>query len=99
MGTNQSILFPLDALLLVCVGVREALDLASLTTEQTVQVGSDLVSFTLLQVVALCASCLSSTSAAGVAFSSREGGMAFSCAYLEEIGTLLCVTCTVMYQL
>ena len=33
MGTNQSILFPFDALLLICVGVREALDLASLTTE------------------------------------------------------------------
>ena len=33
MSTNQSVLFPFDTLCLVCIGVREALDLTSLTTE------------------------------------------------------------------
>lgn len=99
VGTNQSVLFPFDALLLVCVGVREALDLAGLAAEKSVQVGPDLVPFTLLQVVALRAPCLSSTSAAKVAVSSADGSVAFSCTYLKETGTLLCVTCTALYQL
>lgn len=72
MGTNKSTLFPLDALLLVCVGVREALNLTGLAAEQTVQVGADLVPFTLLQVMALRASCLPLRSAAEVAFSLRK---------------------------
>lgn len=68
MGTNKSSLFPLDALLLVCVGVREAFNLAGLAAEQTVEVGADLVPFTLLQVVALRASCLPMRSVAEKAF-------------------------------
>lgn len=59
MGTNKSILFPLNALLLVCVGVREALHLTGLAAKQTVQIGPDFVSFTRFQIVALRASCLS----------------------------------------
>lgn len=97
VGTNQSVLFPFDAFLLICVGVGEALDLTGLTAEQTVQVGSDLVAFAFLQVMALRASCLSSTSAAEVAISSREERMALSCAYLEETGTLLRITWTANY--
>jgi hypothetical protein len=55
-NTYQSVLLPGNALLLVRIGIREALHLTSLATEKTVQVGSDLVAFTLLQCVALGAS-------------------------------------------
>ena len=58
LSTYQSVLVPLDALLLVRVGVREALDLASVAAEEAVEVGSDLVALALLQVMALRASCL-----------------------------------------
>lgn len=75
MGTNKSVLFPLDALLLVCVGVREALHLTGLAAKQTVQIGPDFVSFTLFQIVTLRAPCLSIRSAAEVAFSSKEESM------------------------
>jgi len=69
VSTYESVLVPLNALLLVCVGVREALDLASVAAEETVEVRADLVALALLEVVALCA------------------------AGLEEVGTLLLVTC------
>ena len=39
----QSVLVPGDALLLVGVGVREALDRASLAAEEAVQIGANLV--------------------------------------------------------
>jgi len=51
--TYQSVLIPGDGLVLVGIGVAETLDLTSLATEKTVQVGADLVALTLLQVVAL----------------------------------------------
>jgi hypothetical protein len=51
--TYQSVLIPGDALLLVGVGVRVALDLTSLAAEETVKHGADLVTLTLLQGVAL----------------------------------------------
>lgn len=85
MGTNKSILFPLDALLLVCVGVREALNLTGLAAKQTVQIGPDLVSFTLFQIVALRASCLSIRSAAEVAFSSKEESMRWHARTLKRL--------------
>jgi len=53
--SHKSVLVPLDALLLVCVGVGETVNGTSLATEETVKVGTDLVALTLLQVVALCA--------------------------------------------
>jgi len=57
-STHKSILVPLNALLLVCVGIGEALDLASVAAEETVEVGADLVALALLQVMALCAASL-----------------------------------------
>lgn len=54
--TYQSALVPGDTLLLVGVGVGEALDLTGLSAEETVQRGADLVALTLLQGVALGAS-------------------------------------------
>lgn len=67
--TNQSLLVPGDALLLVGVGVGVALDGARLAAEQAVQRGADLVATAGLERVALRA------------------------ARLEEVGTLLGVTC------
>ncbi|KAJ8108715.1 hypothetical protein OPT61_g7974 [Boeremia exigua] len=52
---EQRVLVPGDALLLVGVRVRVAVDLASLAAEQAVQHGADLVALPLLQGVALCA--------------------------------------------
>ena len=54
----QSVVVPRNALLLVGVGVRETFDLTRLSAKETVEVGADLVALTLLQVVALSASCL-----------------------------------------
>jgi hypothetical protein len=54
----QSLLIPSDALLLVCVGVGEALYLSGLASEQTMEVRADLVAFASLQGVTLCASSL-----------------------------------------
>ena len=54
----QCILLPLNALGLVGVCVRETLDLASLSPEEAVEVGADLVALASAQVVALRASCL-----------------------------------------
>lgn len=48
-------MIPLNALLLVGVGVGKALDLASVAAKEAVKVGADLVALTLLQVMALCA--------------------------------------------
>lgn len=55
-ATYQSILLPYDSLLLVRIGVGEALDGAGVAAEQPVEVGADLVALGLLEVVALCAS-------------------------------------------
>lgn len=51
----QSALVPLDALLLVGIGVGETVNSTGLASEETVKVGTDLVALTLLQVVALSA--------------------------------------------
>lgn len=55
LQTYQSILLPLDALLLVGIGVRVALDRAGVTTEQTVQSRANLVAAASLNGVALSA--------------------------------------------
>lgn len=52
-GTYQSVLLPLNALLLVGVGVRVALNGAGVTTEQAVQGRADLVATASLDGVAL----------------------------------------------
>jgi hypothetical protein len=65
----QGVIAPLNTLRLVGIRVGETLDLTSVTPEQPVQIGTDLVSLALAQGVALCA------------------------AGLEEVGTLLCVSC------
>lgn len=51
----ESVLLPCDALGLVGVCVCETIDGASLASEETVEVGADLVWLTLFQVVALLA--------------------------------------------
>ena len=51
----QSVLIPGDALLLVGIGVGEALDLTGLTAKEPVKVGSDLVGTACLEGVALSA--------------------------------------------
>ena len=95
--SHKSLLVPLDALLLVCVGVGETVDGTSLATEETVKVGTDLVALTLLQVVALCAAGLwrvrqcTGTSRKGSKFEMMD-----STTYLEEVGTLLAVTCSLV---
>lgn len=53
--TYQSALVPLNTLLLVGIGVRVALNGASVTTEQTVQSRADLVATASLNGVALSA--------------------------------------------
>ena len=45
-------------LVLVCVGVGEAFDLAGFTSEEAVEVGSDLVTLAFAEGVTLRASCL-----------------------------------------
>ena len=50
---EESVLVPVDTLLLVGVGVGEALDLTGLTAEQTVKVGPNLVGLALTEGVAL----------------------------------------------
>jgi len=52
---EQCVLVPGDALLLVGVGVRVAVDLAGLAAEEAVEHGADLVALALLQGVALSA--------------------------------------------
>lgn len=54
----QSVLVPLNGLLLVGIGVCETLNGTSVAAEKTVQVGTDLVSLTLTESVALSTSCL-----------------------------------------
>jgi hypothetical protein len=66
---EQGVVVPLDALLLVGVGVRVALDGARLAAEETVQGRADLVA------------------AAGL------DGVALGATGLEEVGTLLSVSC------
>ena len=48
----------MNTLLLVGIGVGETVDLTSLASEQTVEVGTDLIAFSLDDSVALSASCL-----------------------------------------
>lgn len=59
---DQCIFCPSNSLLLVGIGVGEALDLTGLATEETVQVGSDLVALRLHSGVALCTSRLAQVS-------------------------------------
>lgn len=61
----QSILLPLDGLVLICIRIREAFDLSGLAAEQAVEVGSDLVALLCLQVMTLGASCLELVSLCG----------------------------------
>ena len=68
-ATYQRVLVPRDALLLVGIGVGEALDLAGLAAEETVQRRADLVALAVLQ------------------------GVALGAPGLEEVGTLLGITC------
>jgi len=58
MNVYQCILFPLDSLMLVRICVGEAFDLASLASEQPVEIRTDLVALARLQSVTLSASCL-----------------------------------------
>lgn len=51
----ESLRVPFNTLLLVGVGVGETVNGAGLAAEKAVEVGSNLVSLTLLEVVALCA--------------------------------------------
>ena len=55
MSTYQSSLVPGDTLLLVGIGVGEAVDGTSLAAEETVQSRADLVALTVLEGVALSA--------------------------------------------
>jgi hypothetical protein len=80
--THKSILLPCDALCLVGVGVREALDLACLAPKETVEIGADLVASTFFKSMALGTTCL-------LISRSRR---ARSIAYLEQVGTLLFIT-------
>ena len=54
--TYESVLVPFNTLLLVGVGVGESVNGTSVAAEETVEVWSDLVALTLLQVVALLTS-------------------------------------------
>lgn len=56
--TYQSVVTPLNTGLLVGVGVGVTLGRASLTAEETEEVGANLVRATLLDGVALCAASL-----------------------------------------
>ena len=58
VSTYQSLLAPLDVFRLVRLRVGEAFHLPGVATEETVEVGADLVALVGLQVVALCAPCL-----------------------------------------
>lgn len=100
----ESVVVPLNTLLLVGVGVGETVDGASLATEQTVKVWTNLVSLALLQVVALRAAGLAVLEdvdrtwigkEAMAELSWRDGG---ELAYLEKVGTLLGVTCEQVSQ-
>ena len=55
---KQRLLVPLNAFLLVGIGVGIALDLAGLAAKEAVQHGADLVALAFLQGMALRASCL-----------------------------------------
>lgn len=54
----QSIFLPYDCLVFICIRVCKAIDLTGLTSEQTVEVGSNFVTLVCGKVVTLCASCL-----------------------------------------
>lgn len=58
MEAYQAVLVPRDTLLLVGVGVGEAVDLARLAAEEAVKLGADLVALVGLQGVALGATSL-----------------------------------------
>lgn len=81
----------MDCLVFVCVRVGEAFDLAGFTSEEAVEVGSDLVSFAFAKGVTLGASCLRRRvldhCVVDVQLAFR---MRFI--YLEEIGTLLVIS-------
>lgn len=56
--TYESVFLPLNSLCLVGIGVCETWNGTSVTAEQSVKVGTDLVSFTLTESMALSTSCL-----------------------------------------
>lgn len=56
MFAYQCVFLPCDTLLLVGIGIGEAFNLTSLSTEETVQVGANLVALRLYDGVALCTS-------------------------------------------
>lgn len=62
---EERVLVPLDTLLLVGIGVGEALDGTGLAAEETVQVRTDLVGTTGLDGVALSATSLEKVGALG----------------------------------
>ena len=82
----QRALVPGDTGLLVGVGVGVALGLASLTAEETVQVGADLVGATSLDGVALSTASLDDISRVLQSFRIVRNS------HLEELGTLGGVT-------
>lgn len=82
----QRVLVPGDTGLLVGVGVGVALGLASLTAEETVQVGADLVGATSLDGVALSTASLDDISIFSMLLKIVVGS------HLEELGTLGGVT-------
>jgi hypothetical protein len=65
MGLYQRVLVPGDVGLLVGIGVGVALSLTSLTAEETVEVGADLVAAAVLDSVALLATGLEELSTLG----------------------------------
>ena len=79
---------PCHRLLLICVGVLEALYLSRLATEEAVQVRADLVAVGSHDAVTLCASCLSTGQVLVIVTrQNRKGG-----ADLEKICALLRIT-------
>ena len=82
----QGVFSPRDALSLVCVGVREAVYLTGLSTEEAVEVGADLVSFACGKIVTLGATGLESVLMKRILRCVGDG-------YLEEVGTFLVITC------
>jgi hypothetical protein len=94
---HQSVLLPLNTLLLVGVGVRETSDLTTVAAEEAVKLRADLVATAGSDSVALLAASLSNI----VSRLFHGGGRALgesalgtvNVAYLEKVGALLGVTC------
>ncbi len=82
----QSIFFPFDSFLFVCVCVGKAFDLASLPSKKTMQTGTDLI-LSFLSGVALFATSLSKCKKHAREVWSIPG------AYFEQRCTLFSITC------